>query len=395
MKELNDDSINFQKVLTMAEKAVNRLLRRNYYNRTQYPEIILQIEDALQTTHTWIREYRIFACFKNYHLALSLCVKELTELIIQLINKCKPEKGKKQVKNSTKQKEQRKLSKAIVSMLAHLEEYISVGIQNTEQFHFEFEKAILNAFEKHCIGKICTDTDFLVSRRGEKTYVFPWSEAATYIDIVNDKDRFKNEILKHLSRHVHETGHKKTCKGQKSYKLCGFRTNPRRTVMQDGKKELPIRIVVCKNCGARFSLLPSFLPREKNFGIDIIGNVFENMLRFSLSIQGALQNLKILHTGVKSKQTILNWLRWMGFLHPAVVLTRAGVVGSGYLQEDEGFEKEPHLRTYSVVMVDSKYMLVWHSDYVDHVDEKTLTGSFKAFMQKIDFKILGVTKDKW
>ncbi len=85
----------------------------------------------------------------------------------------------------------------------------------------------------------------------------------------------------------------------------------------------------------------------------------------------------------------------MGWLHPADVLTRAGITGSGYLQEDEGFEKEPHLRTYSVVMVDPEYLLVWHSDYVDHVDEKTLTSSFEKFVQKINFKILGVTKDKW
>lgn len=85
----------------------------------------------------------------------------------------------------------------------------------------------------------------------------------------------------------------------------------------------------------------------------------------------------------------------MGTLHPAVVLTRAGIIGSGYLQEDEGFEKEPQLRTYSVVMADPEYLLVWHSDYVDHVDEGTLTGSFEGFMQKVNFKISGVTKDKW
>jgi len=395
MKELNDDSINFQKVMTMAEKAVNRLVRRNYYNRKQYPEIIFQIQDAFETIHTWIKNYRMFSCFKNYHLVLSLCVKRLTEMIIQLIDKCKPVKGKRKIKNSTKQKEQRKLSKDIVSMLTHLEDYIGVGIQNTVEFHFEFEKAILKAFEIHCVQEIYIDTGFLVSSRGEKTYVFPWPEADTYIDVVNNRDRFKSEIVKDLSRHVHETGHKKTCKGPKSYRLCGFRAKPRRTVMQDGKKESAIRIVQCKTCGERFSLLPSFLPREKNFGIDIIGNVFENMFRFSLSIQGALQNLKILRRGVRSKQTILNWSRWMGFLHPATVLTRAGITGSGYIQEDEGFEKEPHLRTYSVVMVDPRYLLVWHSDYVDHVDEKTLTSSFEKFMEKIDFKILGVTKDKW
>ncbi len=83
------------------------------------------------------------------------------------------------------------------------------------------------------------------------------------------------------------------------------------------------------------------------------------MLRFSMSIQGALQNLKLCKKPVKSKQTILNWLRWIGNLHPAAVLTRAGITGSGYLQEDEGFEKEPNLRTYSVVLVDPENMLVW------------------------------------
>ena len=46
-------------------------------------------------------------------------------------------------------------------------------------------------------------------------------------------------------------------------------------------------------------------------------------------------------------------------------------------------------------MVDPENLLVWHSDYVDHVDEENLCGSFEDFLQKIDFKILGVTKDKW
>jgi hypothetical protein len=35
--------------------------------------------------------------------------------------------------------------------------------------------------------------------------------------------------------------------------------------------------------------------------------------------------------------------------------------------------------------------LVWHADYVDHVDEKTLAGSFEAFLERINFSILGVT----
>ena len=129
--------------------------------------------------------------------------------------------------------------------------------------------------------------------------------------------------------------------------------------------------------------------------LNIIGRVFDGMLRFGASIQGALENLKLLKNPVKSRQTVLNWLGWTGALHPAAILSGAGVKGSGYPQEDEGFEKEPNLRTYSVAMVDPANMLVWHSDYADSVDEDTPVSSFEKFVEKIEFKVLGVTKDKW
>ncbi|MGA1868218.1 MAG: hypothetical protein ACMUJM_06695, partial [bacterium] len=54
-----------------------------------------------------------------------------------------------------------------------------------------------------------------------------------------------------------------------------------------------------------------------------------------------------------------------------------------------------NLRTYSVFMVDSQNLLVWHADYIDHVDEESLCSSFEKFLQRLTFKILGVTKDKW
>jgi hypothetical protein len=81
--------------------------------------------------------------------------------------------------------------------------------------------------------------------------------------------------------------------------------------------------------------------------------------------------------------------------HPAVLLTRAGIQGTGYFQEDEGFEKEPGLQTYTIAMVEPTTLLVWHLEYVDHVDEDTLYTSFDQFVKHINFQVLGVTKDKW
>lgn len=138
-----------------------------------------------------------------------------------------------------------------------------------------------------------------------------------------------------------------------------------------------------------------FLPREKHFGINIIGNIVRGIVLFGHSLRSAAHGFDLTGARLKSRQTILNWVRWFGALHPASLLTRAGVTGSGYFQEDEGFEKESGLRTYTVAMVDSENLLVWHLDYVDHVDEETLFKSFDAFVQKISFNILGVTKDKW
>jgi len=73
----------------------------------------------------------------------------------------------------------------------------------------------------------------------------------------------------------------------------------------------------------------------------------------------------------------------------------SGAQSNGYFQEDEGFQKEPCLRTYITAIVDSETQAVWHLDYIDHVNEETLTQSFKNFKGKISFNMKGVTKDKW
>jgi hypothetical protein len=281
-------------------------------------------------------------------------------------------------------------------MLEHIAQYLGERKINDTSISIAFEKALEKAFKKHCIEKHKKKIKFPVSQRGEKTYIFACANKEDYMSIIYDTPRFRTEVVNKLSKYSHLTGHKPSCNGTEGYNLIGFRRHSRKTIMNGGCQEkFPIRMIQCKNCGEKFSLLPSFLPREKHFGIDIIGHVFQSMLLFSQSIQGALENLKLIGRGVKSKQTILNWLSWIGTLHPATILTRAGVIGSGYFQEDEGFEKEPNLRTYSVFMVDPKSFLVWHADYVDHVDEKNLCASFEKFLQRVSFKIIGVTKDKW
>lgn len=385
-----------QRVLTCLEKAVNRLDRQNFLRRSQRPPIFDQIACAIRRLRQWIADYRHFAGINSFYIVASLCVKELANMINVLAKTLKPVSGKKQTKQGRKEKDCRALLDTVDSMLAHMAELVSEGeSQEDTVISMEMEKAVLKAFEIHCSRKIEKDEQAIASGRGEKTYIFPWSDPDGYGELVEDRGRFKATVTEFLKNTAHATGHEPHCTDSTAYRLCGTRQKPRKTFTVEGKRTFPIRMVQCLRCGQKFSLVPSFLPREKHYCLNIMGQVFDNMLRFGGSIQAALQNLKLLKNPVKSKQTVLNWLTWMGTLHPAAILSRAGVEGSGYLQEDEGFEKEPNLRTYSVVMVDPANMLVWHSDYVDAVDEDTLFSSFEKFVEKIQFKVIGVTKDKW
>ena len=380
----------------MLEKALGRLARQCYYDREQYPKIFLEIENYINLIRSWLRDNEIFASAKAFYVSLGLVFESLRMMISQLWKICKPKTGKKGIKKSRRDREVEKIHQTSTSMMDNISQHIESSKNNVHTIGIAFEKGVLRSFDQTIIQKLQNLED-LISKRGGQTYIFPWKDKETYLDFVKDRKRFHIEVLDKLDEYTHHTGHEPDCSGPKEYHLCGYRKNPRNTIMNGGEQETyPIRMIRCKKCKKRFSLVPSFLPREKNFGIEIIGNVYRNMFRFNASIQGAIENLRIIgKRSVKSKQTILNWTQWVGSLHPATILTRAGLNGSAYLQEDEGFEREPNLRTYCVVMVDPENQLVWHTDYLDHVDEKELCGSFENFLQKIDFKILGVTKDKW
>lgn len=380
----------------MLKKALDRLARQCYYDREQYPKIFLEIENYINLIRSWIRDNEIFASAKAFYVSLGLGFETLRMMISQLWKICKPKNGKKGIKKSRRDHEVEQIHQTSTSMMDNISQHIESSKNNVHTIGIALEKGVLRSFDQTIIQKLQNLED-LISKRGGQTYIFPWKDKDTYPGFVMDKKRFHIEVLGKLDEYTHHTGHEPDCSGPKEYHLCGYRKNPRNTIMNGGEQETyPIRMIRCKNCKKRFSLVPSFLPREKNFGIEIIGNVYRNMFRFNSSIQGAIENLKIIgKRSVKSKQTILNWTQWVGSLHPATILTRAGLNGSAYLQEDEGFEREPNLRTYCVVMVDPENQLVWHTDYLDHVDEKQLCGSFENFLQKIDFKILGVTKDKW
>lgn len=386
---------NLLRSLTMLENTKERIVRQNYYSPNQYPEIVLEIEEAMKSIRSWIETYRVFSAAPMFSILLGLCIEELGGLLKQLILTCKPLPGKKEQKKTSRINDHKKLCTSIDAMLEHLSKYLAQLKSVDTLMSIKIEEALMKGFKNHFVETHQKKIRYRVSIRGIKSYIFPFASKDGYHELINDKKRLKSEVIEHLSKYPHATGHKDSCCAAR-YILAGYRPNSRKPIMKGGnQEEIPIRMVKCVNCNEKFSLLPSFLPREKHFAIDIIGHVFESILLFGQSLQGALQAFNLTGKAIKSKQTILNWLMWIGNFHPATILSRAGVKGSGYFHEDEGFEKEANIRTYTVIMVDPENLLVWHSDYVDHVDEENLCSSFKKFLERIDFKVLGATKDKW
>ena len=93
---------NILRILTMLEKALDRLLRQNYHNRYQYPPIVLELEDTFNNLRSWIQGYKIFGCLKGFDLILGLFMKELGEIIKWLIAESKPVAGKRATKKNKK-----------------------------------------------------------------------------------------------------------------------------------------------------------------------------------------------------------------------------------------------------------------------------------------------------
>jgi hypothetical protein len=76
-------------------------------------------------------------------------------------------------------------------------------------------------------------------------------------------------------------------KEKRSYRLKGYRPNNRKVIIPGKKLEIPVRMVQCRRCGKIFSVLPSFISREKHYAADMIGTVLEGIFLRGVCLQYA------------------------------------------------------------------------------------------------------------
>ena len=77
METRNSALSNIRRVLTQLEKAIGRLLRQNYFYRSQCHCLFEKIENAIKTIREWIKDFRMFISLNSLFIVLSLCIKKL------------------------------------------------------------------------------------------------------------------------------------------------------------------------------------------------------------------------------------------------------------------------------------------------------------------------------
>jgi hypothetical protein len=379
----------------MLEKAIDRLIRQNFLHDNQIPVIVQTAKNTIAESRIHIQSYKHFGNVPSYITLVTTMLEELSVIVADLIKFCPCGAGQKQRSKTRKEVERHNLIHSIKKMLNRLKSYYSTKTTGTEMAEHISESFLID-FKKWCEEHIKSASVKCISGRGSQTCIFPLMDIDLYMSKISNNEWFKRKILAKIGRFVPESGHKDNCDvSKRKYRLKGYRPNNRQVIVPGRKLDTPVRMIQCTECKKVFSVLPSFISREKHYSINLIGRVLEGVFLRGVCINYAQEMMDLTGFPVKSKQTVLNWMKWIGRLHPAELLNRSGVSSSGYFQEDEGFQKEPNLRTYVVAMVDSSSQVVWHIDYIDHVDEERLYQSFQSFVEKISFKLKGVTKDKW
>lgn len=181
----------------------------------------------------------------------------------------------------------------------------------------------------------------------------------------------------------------------------------------DGTRALVTIIRVrCLDCGAVFTIQPSFIVRYKRYDTDAIEKLM--VLLFitedSYRMAGVSQALgmdtqqagtwvaleEVNHDAI-SPMALWGLVQWLGQLSPAQLNLALGVEPPTHVIEDEKHVKECGEKAYVPIVYAPKEALIWWIDYIDSVSEDALRDSlerFKALSERLTH-ITGATVDGW
>lgn len=173
-----------------------------------------------------------------------------------------------------------------------------------------------------------------------------------------------------------------------------------------------IERVRCLDCGAVFSVQPSFIIRYKRYETDAVEKLMTLLFitEDSYRMAGVSQTLALdnqqagtwvaLETQQSEAiQPMALWrlVQWLGQLSPAQLNLALGVDPPQTIIEDEKHATECGQKSYIPMLYAPKEALIWWVDYLHGVSEADLTASlerFKAISDRLA-AITGATVDGW
>lgn len=181
----------------------------------------------------------------------------------------------------------------------------------------------------------------------------------------------------------------------------------------DGSKS-PIKIfrVRCLECGACFTVQPSFVVRYKRQETDAIEKLMtllfitedsyrmagvSQALGIDAQCAGTWAALEATETVAIQPRALWGLVQWFGQLSPAQLNLALGVDPPEYIIEDEKHVKEEGDKAYVPMIYAPQESLIWWIDYLHSASENELKASFerfKALNERLS-QVTGATVDGW
>lgn len=184
-------------------------------------------------------------------------------------------------------------------------------------------------------------------------------------------------------RVVTHVQHKDGCSGAHRYTRHSTRARPLHC-KGTGPTRIPVSQIRCLECGAVFTVLPSFVLRYQRYEIRLAQTLLEYNLIMDVSYRYQARMLQDLNPELANTAPMTLWrlMKWLGFAIPVTeLLLKLGLKPPTAFIEDEKFVSEAGHQTYIAAII--KKDVIWWAAYLQATDESTLTAMFQIFKVQV------------
>lgn len=151
-----------------------------------------------------------------------------------------------------------------------------------------------------------------------------------------------------------------------------------------GPVRIPVSQIRCLDCGAVFTVLPSFVLRYQHYEVHLAQALLQYNLIMNVSYRFQASMLGNLNPDCSPKSPMVLWrlMRWLGTAIPVTAfLLKVGLNPPTLFLEDEKFVSEAGRQTYIAAL--SHQDVIWWVAYLYSTDEPTMTRALLEYKRTV------------